>query len=51
MAIIAITPQEFFMKERLEVTVLNASFTLEPTIGIKLLMANLAVLIEMLSAL
>lgn len=49
--IIAITPQEFFIKERLDVTVLNASFIDEPTMGTKLLIANLAVFIERLSAL
>ena len=47
--IIAITPQEFFIKAILDVTVLNASFTVEPTMGIKLLIANFAVLIEILS--
>lgn len=46
---IAIIPQEFFIKDMLEVTVLNASLTVEPTIGIKLLMANFAVFIEILS--
>lgn len=48
--IIAIIPQEFFMSERLAVTVLKASFTVEPIIGIKLLIANLAVFIEIESA-
>lgn len=35
--------------ERLEVIVLSASLTVEPTIGIKLLIANFAVLIDRLS--
>ena len=48
--IIATIPQEFLIKEMLEMTVLKASFTVVPTIGMKLLMANLAVFIEMLSA-
>ena len=39
------------MKDRLDVTVLIASFTEEPTRGTKLLIANLAVLIERVSAL
>ena len=47
---IAIIPQEFFIIERLEVIVLKASFTVEPTIGIKLLIANFAVFIDRLSA-
>lgn len=51
MEIIAIIPQEFFINERLEVTVLKASFTDEPTRGTKLLIANLAVFIDMLSTL
>ena len=49
--IIAITPQEFFIKERLEVTVRSASLTDEPTRGTKLLMAKRAVFIEILSTL
>ena len=47
---IAIIPQEFFIKDILDVTVLNASLTVEPTIGMKLLIANFAVFIEILSA-
>ena len=43
---IAITPQEFFMIDKLAVTVLKLSFTLEPTTGTKLLIANLAVLMD-----
>ena len=48
--IIAVIPQEFFIIARLDVIVLNASFTVEPIIGIKLLIANFAVLIDRLSA-
>ena len=47
--IIAIIPHEFLISEILEVIVLKASFTVEPIIGIKLLIANFAVLIETLS--
>ena len=49
MIIIAIIPHEFFINDMLDVIVRKASFTVEPTIGIKLLIANFAVLIEMLS--
>lgn len=48
--IIAIIPQEFLIIVRLDEIVLNASFTVEPTTGIKLLIANFAVLIDKLSA-
>lgn len=44
--IIAITPQEFLIILRLLVTVLNASLIDAPTIGTKLLIANLAVFID-----
>lgn len=47
---IAIIPQEFFINDILDVTVLNASLTVDPTIGIKLLIANFAVFMEILSA-
>ena len=47
---IPIIPQEFLIKDMLDVTVRNASLTVEPTIGIKLLIANFAVFIEILSA-
>ena len=47
---IATTPHEFFIKDILDVTVRKASLTVEPTIGIKLLIANFAVFIDMLSA-
>lgn len=47
--IIAIIPQEFFIKDMLDVIVLNASLTVVPTIGIKLLIANFAVFIDILS--
>ena len=50
MVISAITPQEFLISERLDVTVRKASFTDEPTNGTKLLIANLAVLSESVSA-
>lgn len=49
--ITAIIPQEFFTSIILAVTVRNASLIVEPTMGIKLPMANLAVLIERESAL
>lgn len=49
--IIAITPHELFIKERLDVTVLSASFIDEPTRGTKLLIANLAVFKDKLSLL
>ena len=39
-AIIAITPHEFFINDRDEDTVLNASLTDAPTNGTKLLIAN-----------
>ena len=42
-AIIAITPHEFFINDRDEDTVLNASLTDAPTNGTKLLIANRAV--------
>ena len=45
----AIIPHEFFIKDILDVIVLNASLTVEPTIGMKLLIANFAVFIDMLS--
>ena len=45
----AIIPHEFFISEMLDVIVLKASFTVLPTIGIKLLIANLAVFIDILS--
>jgi len=48
--IIAVIPQEFFIMVMLEVIVLNASFTVEPMTGMKLLIANFAVLIDKLSA-
>ena len=47
--IIAMIPHEFLIKDMLDVMVLNASLTVEPTIGIKLLIANLAVFIDILS--
>lgn len=47
--IIASMPHEFFTSDKLAITVLNDSFTVEPTIGIKLLIANLAVFIDTLS--
>ena len=50
-AIMAIIPQEFFISERLEETVLNASLTDEPTKGTKLLIANRAVFSEIVSTL
>ncbi len=50
-AIIAIIPQDFFINERLALTVLSASLTEAPTNGTKLLIANLAVFKEMESAL
>ena len=43
---IATIPQEFFINERLVVTVRRDSFTEEPTSGTKLLIANRAVLID-----
>ena len=49
--IIPIIPEDFFIRSRLEFTVLKASFTDAPTRGTKLLIANLAVLIETESAL
>jgi hypothetical protein len=49
--IIPSAPHEFLIYEILEVTVRNASFTVPPTTGIKLLIANLAVLIEIESEL
>ena len=49
--IIPIIPEDFFIKSRLELTVLSASLTDEPTNGTKLLIANRAVLIETESAL
>ena len=49
--IIATTPQEFLINAKLEVTVLKASLTEEPTRGTKLLIAKRAVLIDKLSAL
>jgi len=51
MAMIATIPQELLIKERLDVTVLKASFTEEPTRGTKLLIAKRAVLIDKLSTL
>ena len=48
--IIAITPQELFIKLRLEVMVFKDSLTNPPTIGIKLPIANLAVRIDKESA-
>lgn len=48
-AIIAMMPHEFLISERLAVTVFNDSLTLEPTKGTKLLIANLAVFIEIVS--
>ena len=51
MAIIAIIPQDFLIKERLEETVRIASFTEEPTKGTKLLIANLTVFCDRESAL
>lgn len=44
--IIATIPHEFLISERLDVTVLKDSFTEEPTKGTKLLIANLAVLMD-----
>ena len=51
MAINAITPQEFLINDKLAVTARKLSFMLEPTRGTKLLMANLVVFNEILSAL
>lgn len=45
-AIMAIIPQAFLIKPMLDITVRSASFIEVPTIGIKLLIANLAVLID-----
>ena len=50
-AIIAIIPEDFLIKERLEETVRIASLTEEPTKGTKLLIANLTVFCERESAL
>lgn len=50
-AIMAIIPVDFFMYDKLDVTVRNASFTEEPTRGTALLIANLAVFIDIESAL
>jgi len=47
--IITIIPQELFILDRLATTVFKASLTVEPTIGMKLLIANLAVLMERVS--
>lgn len=41
--IIAIIPHVFFIADKLALTVLNASLTVEPTMGTKLLIANFAV--------
>lgn len=49
--IMPMMPEDFFIRSRLELTVLKASLTDEPTSGTKLLMANLAVLIDNESAL
>ena len=46
---IAIIPHDDFTKDKLALTVLNASLTVGPTIGIKLLIANFAVFIDKLS--
>ena len=50
-AIIAITPQDFFIIVRLALTVLKVSLTEAPTKGTKLLIANLVVFKEIESAL
>ena len=47
---IAIIPQEDFIRDRLELRVLRASLTEEPTSGTKLLIAKRAVFIERESA-
>ena len=47
--IIAIIPQEFFIADKLALTVRNASFTVPPMNGTKLLIANFAVFIDRLS--
>lgn len=50
-AMIAIIPHAFLIKPMLDITVRSASFIEAPTIGMKLLIANLAVFIDMESVL